>query len=399
MSPASMLFQAELPEQAGFFGAPLSAPNAAASGPTTDGQPQDVGSLFGALLQELFGGVTPLSTAPASTQPLPVPTENDTPAGGQPLPKGTKKAAPAEPARQKGDNSPVQLFAVQLNVPALPQEALRLKSVHHEHTAFRPGIDQPEIPEIPEAPAGILLPKAAVDITIQDPLRLSEVAAGGKDSSKPVPTEAANPLVAEARADRSIDERVMPAANRPEPIRPEAGRRKPASPESGGETPSNQISTGGTPASHLLAHRETTTPHETSRILPREPITAPRPAELAQEPPKASGPIRSVSIDFTPDGAQDVRLRLSERSGDVHVTLHSADAGLSGRLNEGVGELVQSLASAGYDAQAWTPDQGREHQRQRRIYDYNQPGNSRRGSGDDDYATIAGVGSEQSAGK
>jgi hypothetical protein len=71
-------------------------------------------------------------------------------------------------------------------------------------------------------------------------------------------------------------------------------------------------------------------------------------------------PLRSVSLEFTPDGAADVRLRLSERAGDVHIELHSTDPALSGRLSDGVHDLATSLADAGYDAQAWTPGQDRE---------------------------------------
>jgi hypothetical protein len=59
-----------------------------------------------------------------------------------------------------------------------------------------------------------------------------------------------------------------------------------------------------------------------------------------------------------------VRLRLSERAGEVHVSLHSSDPSLSGRLHEGVHDLVGNLAKSGYDAEAWTPGQGRQNRNQ-----------------------------------
>jgi Flagellar hook-length control protein FliK len=72
-------------------------------------------------------------------------------------------------------------------------------------------------------------------------------------------------------------------------------------------------------------------------------------------------PLKSVSLEFSPDGAGDVRLRLSEKSGEIHISLHSADASLSSRLHEGVHDLVGSLSSAGYEAEAWTPGQGHQN--------------------------------------
>jgi hypothetical protein len=91
-------------------------------------------------------------------------------------------------------------------------------------------------------------------------------------------------------------------------------------------------------------------------------------AHLANEPEPAKAdtnqPLRTLSLEFAPDGASDVRLRLSEHAGEVHISLHSSDPSLSGRLHEGIHDLVGSLSTAGYDAEAWTPSQGRQQQRQ-----------------------------------
>jgi hypothetical protein len=86
--------------------------------------------------------------------------------------------------------------------------------------------------------------------------------------------------------------------------------------------------------------------------------------DVLPERAETTQPLRNVSLEFTPDGASDVRLRLSERSGEVHISLHSSDPSLSGRLHEGIHDLVGSLSSAGYDAEAWTPSQGRQNQQQ-----------------------------------
>ena len=82
---------------------------------------------------------------------------------------------------------------------------------------------------------------------------------------------------------------------------------------------------------------------------------------MPEEPKPQPQALRSLSLEFTPDGAQDVRVRLAERAGDVHISLHSTDPALSGRLSDGIHDLVGNLSSAGYDAQAWTPEQGRQN--------------------------------------
>ncbi len=67
-----------------------------------------------------------------------------------------------------------------------------------------------------------------------------------------------------------------------------------------------------------------------------------------------------MTLEFAPDNAGDVKLRISERAGEVHISLHSSDTSLGGRLHEGVHDLVGSLARAGFEAEAWTP--GRDQQ-------------------------------------
>ena len=85
--------------------------------------------------------------------------------------------------------------------------------------------------------------------------------------------------------------------------------------------------------------------------------------ELPIDRNKPQPAMRSLSLEFTPDGSHDIKLRLSERGGDVHISVHGTDVSLTGRLREGVCDLVGTLSRAGYDAQAWTPDQGRQNQR------------------------------------
>jgi hypothetical protein len=120
------------------------------------------------------------------------------------------------------------------------------------------------------------------------------------------------------------------------------------------------------------------------------PAPPPRPpaAHLADEPvshqpEQHAQPLRSLSLEFAPDGAQDVRVRVEERAGDVHISLHSTDPALSGRLSDGVHELVGTLASAGYDAQAWTNGQGRQSHSEQNQAPPDDPRRNRRGNSAD----------------
>jgi hypothetical protein len=95
-----------------------------------------------------------------------------------------------------------------------------------------------------------------------------------------------------------------------------------------------------------------------------QPAGAPQRAEPILDQPRTQQPLRSMALEFTPDGAADIKVRLSERGGNVHISLHGTDPSLAGRVREGVSDLVGSLSKAGYDAEAWTPGQGRQNQRQ-----------------------------------
>lgn len=109
------------------------------------------------------------------------------------------------------------------------------------------------------------------------------------------------------------------------------------------------------------------------------PVPEPVPAE-----PKTQPSMRSFAVEFTPDGAHDIKVRLSEHSGEVHVSLHGTDPVLAGRVREGVTDLVGALSTAGYDAEAWTPGQGQ--QSSRRPPDEERAGRRKSGTSDEEFS-------------
>ncbi len=121
---------------------------------------------------------------------------------------------------------------------------------------------------------------------------------------------------------------------------------------------------GAPPLTSVLT-AETATPARTEARSARAP--APHPAEepalpqtqLASASPQQA--LKTVAIDFTPDGARDVRLRVSDHAGDVHISMHTNDAVLTSRIGEDVHDLVGALSNAGYDAQAWAGQAGSDN--------------------------------------
>jgi hypothetical protein len=102
-------------------------------------------------------------------------------------------------------------------------------------------------------------------------------------------------------------------------------------------------------------------------VVARQPLKAeaPRPAAMPDQAMPEKAPVRAVAIEFRPDGVHDVRVRLAEHAGEVHVSVHSADPEVTQNLRDGVTGLTATLAKAGYDARAWTPDQGQKQQEPR----------------------------------
>ena len=81
------------------------------------------------------------------------------------------------------------------------------------------------------------------------------------------------------------------------------------------------------------------------------------------EKPENLQQMRTFSLEFSPEGAagdpsRDVRLHVTQRSGDVHISVDSNDALLSNKLRDGVEDLVGHMTQAGYEADAWSQGGG-----------------------------------------
>ena len=72
---------------------------------------------------------------------------------------------------------------------------------------------------------------------------------------------------------------------------------------------------------------------------------------------RASEIVRAISLNLSSKD-QSVQVRLSERAGELHVTVRTPDAGLTHGLREGLADLVSRLEHGGFRAEAWRPAGG-----------------------------------------
>ena len=119
------------------------------------------------------------------------------------------------------------------------------------------------------------------------------------------------------------------------------------------------------------------------------PQAAPAAAPERVPPEKsAAPPVKSVALEFTPDGTRDVKVRLSERGGEVHVSVHSTDPTVTRNLRAGVTDLASVLEHAGYDAKAWTGDRQQQGNPQQQQEQTPQRRNNRSGDGAQQFESI-----------
>jgi hypothetical protein len=250
--------------------------------------------------------------APVQTGRKPESAER-APSVSAPNSRGATRKAAARPAPEAGAPQ-FPFIAIPVPVPeSIPPQPV---SVPLEAARTSPPVDTHPLDDVPlQAPHE----DAALQVTIHMP----------KDSVEAAPVRP-EPLL-----------RVAPEAA----ITPIPAVAAPVAPPAAAVAPEHRSAVSTLPPANLK---------EASPAAPAEPAP--------HEPPPRQ--IKSVSLEFAPDGAGDVRLRVTERAGEVHISLHSADPSLSGKLHEGVQDLVGSLSQAGYEAEAWTRGQG--HQGSRR---------------------------------
>jgi hypothetical protein len=157
-------------------------------------------------------------------------------------------------------------------------------------------------------------------------------------------------------------EKTAPSDKHPSPTpAPELEHPRAARERHPEDPPSDQVqSASAPPAGKLVSHAiEAQTRPETPLERPAaEPATPLRTheapvAESTKEPAKANS-VHDMKLELT-GGERRVEVRLSDRGGEVKMTVRTPDAHLANTLRENLPALSARLAENGFKSEAWHP--------------------------------------------
>jgi hypothetical protein len=96
-----------------------------------------------------------------------------------------------------------------------------------------------------------------------------------------------------------------------------------------------------------------------------------RPAAAEQLPPAATAPddppakpaaAHDIQLQVGGQGDSRIEVRVTERAGDVHVSVSTPDTRLAGELREDLPALASRLEQSGFRAETWHPAAGGDRQ-------------------------------------
>jgi len=85
------------------------------------------------------------------------------------------------------------------------------------------------------------------------------------------------------------------------------------------------------------------------------PHRAEAPNSPAESLPKATTPLKDISLQVNQPGKERVDVRVVQQGSEVHVSVHSGDASLTSGLRQGLSELQSRLEENGYRSEMWRP--------------------------------------------
>ena len=184
------------------------------------------------------------------------------------------------------------------------------------------------------------------------------------ESSAPTVTAAAGPaqpsqemaFAARVQPVQSVDHAALPAEMASASAMASASKKVVAAADDENATPAN--------AQGLLASAATATepsaepnaaPSPAAPLAATASHRAETPASPAESLPKASAPLKDISLQVSQPGRERVDVRVVQQGSEVHVSVHSSDASLTSGLRQGLSDLQSRLEENGYRSETWRP--------------------------------------------
>ena len=235
----------------------------------------------------------------------------------------------------------------------------------------RPAVSSEVPPSVPNA----ILPAPAPEIAATLPPTTDDAANNGEPdlAVKPpvwrsAPSEPAEPVAPTVTAAASAAQpaQELAFAARVQPVQSTAGGTLPAEMASAAAVASankkvvaavEDNTTLADPHGLLAASTPERTAESGAMPTPAAPAS-PRtevPTPPAEAQTKPSAPLKDISLQVTQPGRERVDVRVVQQGGEVHVSVHSADTGLTSGLRQGLSDLQSRLEENGYRSEMWRP--------------------------------------------
>ena len=112
-----------------------------------------------------------------------------------------------------------------------------------------------------------------------------------------------------------------------------------------------------------------------SQPAPTLAANAPAVSEIRTAEAPRTTPVRQISIDLPGTDLSKVAIQLTEKNGDLRVSVRTADANLAGDLRLDLKDLVSNLKQEGFKVESWAPA-APVVETQTHSHDHHESGNS-----------------------
>jgi hypothetical protein len=239
---------------------------------------------------------------------------------------------------------------VSTQLPAAPPSPAAVPAAGAPAESARPDELTPPVTERASSAAAQARPKPFTPGPSGATARLSFSAAAPVRAEGPTPTQNGAPHEEGNHSDQRSGPAIEPPAARPEQASPAPRSDDAVEPAKG-------------PRVEQAAAVELPPATPAAQAAPSAP--APRPAQPAGPPQRGeaeaarpAAPARVISLRVSDAGQERVELHVTERAGEVHVAVRTADVNLASSLRENLSDLVQRLEHTGFHAETWRPGPG-----------------------------------------